>query len=148
MEPEAKPATFINQCFSTACFYRVASKDEKTKSGVDYGLAWINLWDALRENGFSYQRFMRWQSQMGRKKRENMHGKVQPGMEGKQNKARVQSERYGAKIENGREGKQDGEQEIIPLNTWIAGWEALKRNGFPEFVKWTQLGREKRSQKL
>ena len=34
------------------------------------------------------------------------------------------------------------EEQKIPYNTWVAGWEALKRNGFSEFVKWTQLGRE------
>ena len=159
---------------------------------VDNGLAWINLWQALRENGFS--QFVRWQSQMGRNKRENTQIKVEHEQKGEQknqtkvlsehqgkqidqtkaqtehqkmqkNQTKVQSEHQGMQIDQTKvlsehqgkqknqtnvqsdhQGEQKKENKIIPLDTWLAGWEALRRNGFGQFVGWTQLGREEKSE--
>ena len=111
-------------------------------------MAWINLWQAMRENGFP--QFVRWQSQMGRKKRENTQTKVQSEHQGEQkNETKVQSEHQGGqknetKVKSEHQGEQKRQHELIPYDTWVAGWEALKRNGFPEFVRWTQLGKEEK----
>ena len=116
---------------------------------VDNGLAWINLWQALRKNGFS--QFVRFQSQMGREKRENTmtnQTNIQSEHQGEQNaETKIQYDHQGEQnTETKIKSEQEKEPETIPLDHWIAGWQALKRNGFPQFVKWTQLGREKMDQ--